>query len=416
MAVLFAAPLGLAQFGRKTSASKGPRAVALLELAANGKGHIVPVVIMDEGKFYDASAYKAAPVPMALDSGTVYEAEKTGVSLGLFSVSGALHTNDNRWIGAGTWEAAGSTPKKKAAEPKKHTDDELGGPPVLHRPGAEQPKAPPTPPEAKTPPTPPAPTAVATPPTPATPAASETRSPDDPNRPMLRRGKPAAAQEDQEVEQPPVAKPAAAKAGAPAATAAAQTVQVIPAISDSSGPEPRSFVYSTKPDEMDVFRKKMIALVSAELRTYEKRAVEPVGVQTPATPKARSARAVRTPAPNFEDEQLQIFDLAASNEPVLVFSAKALPEKAAATADLQYFVTVVAREDIYGDLHKVSAKITDTQHMDALPRYELIDAVDVDGDGRGELMFRQISDAGKAFAIYRVIGDQLWPLYEGAPQ
>jgi hypothetical protein len=31
-------------------------------------------------------------------------------------------------------------------------------------------------------------------------------------------------------------------------------------------------------------------------------------------------------------------------------------------------------------------------------------------------MFRQISDAGKAFAIYRVIGDQLWPLYEGAPQ
>jgi hypothetical protein len=93
-----------------------------------------------------------------------------------------------------------------------------------------------------------------------------------------------------------------------------------------------------------------------------------------------------------------------------------LPPNPVAAADLQYFVTIVAREDIYGDLHKVAAKITDTQHTDALPRYELIDAVDVDGDGRAELMFRQISDAGKAYAIYRVIGDTLWPLYEGTPQ
>ncbi len=47
---------------------------------------------------------------------------------------------------------------------------------------------------------------------------------------------------------------------------------------------------------------------------------------------------------------------------------------------------------------------------------ELIDAVDADGDGRGELLFRQISDAGKAFIFYRVIGDRLWPLFEETPQ
>jgi hypothetical protein len=46
---------------------------------------------------------------------------------------------------------------------------------------------------------------------------------------------------------------------------------------------------------------------------------------------------------------------------------------------------------------------------------ELIDAVDADGDGRGELLFRQISDAGRAFVLYRVIGDRLWPLFQGTP-
>ncbi len=46
---------------------------------------------------------------------------------------------------------------------------------------------------------------------------------------------------------------------------------------------------------------------------------------------------------------------------------------------------------------------------------ELIDAVDADGDGRGELLFRQNSEAGKAFVLYRVIGDTLYPLYQGTP-
>ena len=100
----------------------------------------------------------------------------------------------------------------------------------------------------------------------------------------------------------------------------------------------------------------------------------------------------------------------------MILDRESLTGRASETPDLQYFITLVAREDIYGDLHKAFSKITDTQHLDALPRYELIDAVDADGDGRGELLFRQISDAGKAFVLYRVIGDQLWPLYEGAPQ
>jgi hypothetical protein len=82
-------------------------------------------------------------------------------------------------------------------------------------------------------------------------------------------------------------------------------------------------------------------------------------------------------------------------------------------SDLQYMITLVARQDIYGDLHKVFSNVTDSQHLDVLPRYDFIDAVDADGDGRAELLFRKVSDSASAFTIYRVIGNQLWPLFDG---
>src|SRR6202050_2051758 len=69
---------------------KGPRAVGLLQLTKSGKATLIQVAILVDGKFYDASAYKADPVPMALEGGTVYEAEQAGDSLGLFTVNGAL--------------------------------------------------------------------------------------------------------------------------------------------------------------------------------------------------------------------------------------------------------------------------------------------------------------------------------------
>src|ERR1051325_8812640 len=54
----------------------GPRAVALLRMTDDKKTSLVPIAILIAGKFWDASAYKADPVPMALDPGTVYEAER----------------------------------------------------------------------------------------------------------------------------------------------------------------------------------------------------------------------------------------------------------------------------------------------------------------------------------------------------
>jgi len=165
-------------------------------------------------------------------------------------------------------------------------------------------------------------------------------------------------------------------------------------------------------------RNKILALAADEVRA---RAGQLSSGSVEAKPSGRtppkSGAKAKPPKPTFEDVQLRVFDLSNSNEPVLVLTTKAqLPERAGTAASaLQYVVTVVARDDIYGELHKAFASITDTQHLDVLPRMELIDAVDADGDGRGELLFRQISDAGNAFVLYRVIGDRLWPLFQGRP-
>jgi len=448
-----------AQGGHGAKVSKGPRALGLLELAPNGKAHLIPITILIDGKYYDASAYKAAPVPMALWSETVYEAVRTGVSQGLFTVTGALQRKDAKdaieWMAEGTWQSADSikakvAKKPVASEPRGMNEDE--GPPVLRRAGAEKPKST-EPPAAPTTPTqtPSAPVAspnatpAAAPQAPpatsgstsspsATPTqqeqAHEDKPPEDKDRPELKRGKPkpvpvakeeprkttAASAKTAGPSETTTPTSAATNSGSSSGSSSANQIRLIPAISDSDGPDPLPYTYSLKPEEEQQFRKKMLALAAEEVRA---RAGQPVH----APSQRGKGTAVKPVQPDFEDVQLRVFDLADINEPELVLTAKArMPqrsrEKGSASADLQYkdlqyTITLVVREDVNGEFHKALANVTDTQHLDVLPRLELIDAVDVDGDGRGELLFRQVSDAGSAFVVYRVIGDRLYPLFQG---
>jgi hypothetical protein len=174
-----------------------------------------------------------------------------------------------------------------------------------------------------------------------------------------------------------------------------------------------------KPDEEQKFRTKMLAFAADEVRARATQLAAGTVGSTPAhsSPHQGKSPAAKLPQPGFDDVQLRVFDLSNSNEPVLVLTTKArLPQRPNAVgSSLEYYVTLVVRSDIYGELHKAFANVTDNQHLDVLPRFELIDAVDVDGDGRGELLFRQSSDVGTAFVIYRVIGDQVWPLFQGTP-
>ncbi len=424
-----------AQLARKAKQAKGPRALGLLELSPDGKARLIPIAIMVDGKFYDAGAYKASPVPLALWSDTVYEAEKTGVPQGLFTVAEAMRTGSDNWFGEGKWRPAGSEPKPRhtAAKPKMGDDE---GPPRLRRPEAEKAQTP-APQAPATPPAPdnkkPAPPTPGNPPTPtpsAEPgsAASGQKAPDeptstaandeDPNRPVLKRGK----TETLGTAHPEVG----ASTGVPRRplgsaanieTSKAPTQQ-IPAISDAGGPEPRPYLYDIKPDEEQKYRKGMLALAADAVRaTVQERA--PV---LPAAKPAHRASTRGTPKvsqPTFDNIQFRAFDLWNTNEPVFVLSAIAhMPNSSGASpeaSDLPFYVTLVAKRNIYDELRKLYASVTDSRHLDETPRLELIDAVDADGDGRGELLFRRISDAGNTWAVYRAGADQLFPLFEGMP-
>jgi hypothetical protein len=504
----------------------GPRALGVLRITASGKATLVPITILMSGKFYDASAYKAAPVPMALETGTVYEGVRTGSSLGLFTVDGALHStvanSQTPWLGTGKWILAGSEEAKTSlkAENVPVGIDNSDAPPRLSRGGSESKATPPSAapssnaPSSKAPtsnaPTSSAPTSTpttapsttapssttppsttptsATPqnapdgssagssggtaggtpaatPTPQTsstsPAPNSTTPPAEPkpaktddhasgqsspqpgdqtkepdnnsgagetNRPRLRRGKPVDPLPDEEI--PGYSKlgstPAAASttvSSAPGvntgktspAASAPGPVQLIPAISDASGPEPRSFAFDWLKSEEGERLQQMTDLAKQELRAYIAALARNRISATPAGPQSAKHRSPKPPELILENAHMVAYDLWTTNQPVLVFSAEAhLPLQAGTTADdnLQYSIMLVARTDIYNNLHRLYVAVTDKNHLDITPRLELVDAVDADGDGRGELLFRETSDAGGGWLIYRANADKLWKIFD----
>ena len=69
----------------------------------------------------------------------------------------------------------------------------------------------------------------------------------------------------------------------------------------------------------------------------------------------------------------------------------------------QKFVTLVAQPDLYGNVLLLLKSVTDTAHLDETPRLRLVDAVDVLGDNRGELLFELRGATQRQFALYRVL-------------
>ena len=483
----------------------GPRAVGVLEMTASGKKALVPIAIRVNGQFWDASAYKADPIPMALDPGTVYEAERAGSSLGLFTVNSALHSTaanaQTPWIATGSWIPAGSETPKTAltAETAPVGIDATDQPPRLTRDPAKvvrTPAAPPgTAPASSAPPAatkpssgdepprltkgvspPPDPTAPASTgpgsrgtgssaPGPTAPGATAPNTPDDGKpsdpkstgskpdapkpevrasvpasdsgaaagaRPTLRRGKPAGSFSDDDI--PGYSKPGAAASGTPPAgaakaaqAAADKLVDIVPAISDAGGPDPHSFAFEWLKDDEADRKKQVVQLATEQVRAYiEARAkarIAPTATSQAArrtsSAKPVAKTAAKTPDPILENVQMTTYDLWTNNQPVIVFSAEAhLPPPAAGTpqadadAPLKYSILIVAYPDIYNNLHKVYVGVTDKYHLDLTPRLELIDAVDADGDGRGELLFREISDSGNGWVIYRASADKLWKMFD----
>jgi hypothetical protein len=499
----------------------GPRAIALLQMSSNGKATLVPVAIEIDGKFWDASSYKASPVPMAIEGGTVYEGVRTGSSVGLFTVNSALHSlavnTPNPWIATGTWLPAGTAapktgmkaeivpvgiettdaPPRLTKSPAQTSAPETSAPPATTTSAPASTSAPtssPAPastaPPAQTPAGSSAPPSTSTPttgssgsaPPGANPPAQDSKTPPasdggktneqakaqapaqnapaaaakdkdsdaknkddgppaDPNRPRLRRGKPVMPLPDDDV--PGYAKPGvkgaaatkaasdASSAGAssttPAAAPAKDVIDTVLAVSDAQGPDPRPYTFEWGKDELAVRNKQMVDMAKEQIRAYllaqakREAAPQPMAAKptakTGATKTAPRAPIAKIPQPIIENVRLRTFDVWTNNQPVMVMSADAhLPPavgtNGASAEPLQYSITLVARTDIYNNLHKIYAGITDKYHLDVTPRLELIDAVDADGDGRGEFFFRETSDIGSGYVIYRPTADSLWKMFD----
>jgi len=393
MLVLVCAAAVTTAFAQRRKAHK-LRATAVVEVTTDSAGivatHIFPVTILDEGSFHDASIYKAAPQPMALDNGIVYEVQKEGIPVGYATILSS--TNNKGWTALGKWQAADQPKKAQAPAPVTTGDDR----PIIHRGDAA-----PSPTPASTP----APgTSGSTTNTSSASAPSNDSSsaPDDADRPVLRRRsppQPEAASTPQPSPTPSTQSPAEGspvpRTKLPVITSGTKTFV---AVSDNDPTDVRSFAFKWKPGEQQQMEAKMRKLALAQL------------------PQENA----QLNAGSLQNVVMRSFDLDLSNDAVVVFSAEipgsylAPGGKGAPGKFVSRYVTVIARVDFEGVPQKLASSVTDSSRLDVAPRLELIDAVDVDGDGLAELLFREYGFDEKSFIIYGVGRGTVTKVFEGA--
>jgi len=347
------------------------RATAVLDVTTDSAGivvtRVIPVTILDEGTFHDASIYKATPQPMALDKGIVYEGQTSGTPVGYATILSS--TNNKGWTGLGKWQLAEA--KKAPTPPPVTTGDDR---PVLHRGDA-------------------APT-----PTPSSTASDNASAgaPDDADRPVLRRRTP----EKPEAQATPQPSPTPTDGAVPAAKPRvfAPGTKTYVAVSDNESADTRSFDFKWKAGEEQAMEVKMRKLALAQL--------------------PRENAQLNTNS--LKNVVMRSFDLDLSNDAVIVLSAE-IPgsyltpgAKGSTGKFISRYVTVIARVDFGGVPQKLASSVTDSSRLDVAPRLELIDAVDVDGDGLAELLFREYSFDEKSFIIYGVGRSTVTKVFEGA--
>ncbi len=375
------------------------RATGLLELVNDSSGEhyrLTPITILDGGRFRDASIYESKPRPMALETGVVYEAQKTGVIVGTLTITKSEEKN-GIWTAAGYWL---QTPKPRPPAAPGTTSAANPGDdrPRIHRGDTGSPGNPPAPS------TPPAAT-----PAPASPPADLLE--EDPNRPSLRHR--TVAQQKEEAANPVLRPVPSQRTAEPVSHAPVPGSQALVAVSDAEPGDSRSYEFAWKPEEKPQ--------VEAKMRTL---ALSQFSGEKPAVTESA-----------LKNVTIRSFDLDLTNDAVVVLTAEVTPmpvppaprsgkgaksakaaEVPAAPKSAVRFITLIARFDLEGNPAKLLANVTDASRLDVVPRLDLIDAVDVDGDGVAELLFSEYGFNQKGYIIYSVGHGVLNKIFEGATQ
>lgn len=102
----------------------------------------------------------------------------------------------------------------------------------------------------------------------------------------------------------------------------------------------------------------------------------------------------------LSDEQLKGYTLSYGAQPTFVYTAQTAGE-----GSVPRYVTVVAQQEVAGDLRPVLHSVTDAGHLDRTPWMRFVDAVDAEASNRASLLFELRYANSRSFALYRVVGE-----------
>ena len=443
------------------------RAVAVYEWTGDaGKptaSRVVPVSLFINGQFEDAGVYMARPVPFVLDSGNIFELEKSGAARGMVELAyqrhlqpGGVATYEDGWTGYGRFKPvaqpvivaakkSGPLPQVVASggnEPhfsnKGAADADKNKP--VDRSGAAgngtTVSATPADTNAKTP-DPDEPTLHKKAETTAS-TGTDTSDPDDPaERPTLKRRTPQEQKAEakkkatasvtgsgdlnDDPDRPNLhrGKAATAEEEIPALNGVPANMQQMVGVSDARNRQEHDFarVWESDDEKAEVTAK-LEAMARAKLAAYGDVAVAAVTAAAPAAAKAKTtapqtaaararakkavaAAAAPLPAPQvaLSDEAVKSYTLSYGGAATFVLTASS-PGAGKTTR----YVAVVAQRDPTGALQMATSSATDSDHLDRAPWMRLVDAVDADASNRASLLFELRAQSSRQFALYRVIG------------
>lgn len=424
--VVMALPAALAQYpGQINTKKKEPtlRSIAVVEWEGEaGKpsaSRIIPIAIYDGQNYQPGGLYLARPAPLALLSGTEYILESAGRHRGFYDVDSAADVQ-GYWIGYGRWKPLAAPKSSETAKSKPQPGGLDPGRPHYDNAGSSQ-----APQPAK-------PATKASTSAPVTTAQNQQPPASVPGRPVLRHRSAAEANTGGSFLPPgPETDTASLDPGRPVMsfgrknptnpdfklsklTGSPAKLHQMVAVSDAANRKPQSFVYSWA-NPADAGKMKA-ALEKLAVRYLAETAPKP---ELPAVNHRRhtieSRRRIRPKAPlqpsiELTNEQFDAYGLSYSGGATLVFTA----QTDGAAGKVRY-ITLIAHPDFYGVPQVLFKSITSNDDLDQTPKMKLIDAVDTEGDGRGDLIFELTSRNSRQFAIYQVAGGEVQQLFTTGP-
>jgi hypothetical protein len=419
--LLWAQYPGRIETKQKPAATSTLRSVAVLEWTGDRNSpnamRLIPVSLFDGVRLQDAGLYLARPVPLALDSGTEYEIEGSGLPQGWFDIAGAREVGTD-WFGFGKWMPYVPPPPKKlhpsrnpptVVRDKSNDEDKphfvrrdqgtgsqntsgtgtTGSGSASSDKTSTNSQAPSEPEDPDRPKlrrrtddsTPPPQEATA-------PAPESASKAPDTDRPRISHGKPADLKDDpKQFEVTPVA------------------MGQIVAVSDAGSVGKLSFAFEwASPEDAGNAQKELEAqatLLLAKRSTTtsstakkETTAAQHSATHKPPTRRTASRAKPLEPSSALTDVHFAAYALTYGSGATLVLTA----HEAAGTQS----IAVIALQDIYGKIQVLWHSITDDTHLDVTPRVKLIDAVDPRGDGRANLLFEERNATDRRFVLYAV--------------